>query len=120
CPPGSRLLASSGLFVASRLPLVDRSFTPYAHASGSERFARKGILHVRLGGPGGGIELFATHLQAHPEGAAVRRKQLAQARAFVERRVGIECAHPILLGGDLNVIGEHPGGPTEEYREMRD
>jgi hypothetical protein len=120
CPPGYSLLASSGLFVASRLPILGRAFSPYSAASGSDRLARKGILHVRLGAPERALDLFATHLQAGPEAFVARRAQLAHARAFIDARVEAGSPHPILLGGDLNVIGERAGAPTAEYEAMRE
>ena len=120
CTPESRIFASSGLFIASRHRIVERSFAPFLAASGSDRLARKGILHVKLATAYGPLDVFATHLQASPGAAAVRRKQLVQARAFIDARTDARGVHPALVGGDLNVIGELTPGPTEEYRAMRD
>jgi endonuclease/exonuclease/phosphatase family metal-dependent hydrolase len=120
CPPKGGLFASSGLFVASRLPILEREFSPYDTASGSDRFARKGILHVKLGPPERAFDLFATHLQAHPEGFVARSAQLAHARSFIDRRVDARTSSPTLIGGDMNVIGETGDRPTPEYQAMRE
>lgn len=123
CPPvrGFGVFTSSGLFVATRLPILDRAFSPYRTAMGSDRFARKGILHLRLGVRDRALDLFATHLQAGVRARAARRLQLRHARAFIDARTRHSPTIPTLLGGDLNVIGEHSTGhPTEEYVAMRE
>jgi endonuclease/exonuclease/phosphatase family metal-dependent hydrolase len=119
----------SGLFFATRLPVLEHHFDPYRFAGGTDRFCDKGMLHVVLDTSGRWPEVpflhvFATHMQAWPEYGAARRRQLEQARAYVERRLReakTDERHAAILCGDLNVVGEigEPPRPTEEYHLLR-
>jgi endonuclease/exonuclease/phosphatase family metal-dependent hydrolase len=137
CDVGALLREDSGLFLASRLPVlahreVFESFTAHDPLL-DERIASKGILGVWIDLASCGEDLvlgvFTTHLHAdHGEPgryAAVRREQLAQARRVIERsmaRMARTRKASALLLGDLNVIGETVDAdaarlvPTEEYR----
>lgn len=139
CGIGAALREDSGLFLAARLPVLERSevFESFIVRDPllDERIASKGILGVWLDLAAYGEDLvlgvFTTHLHAdHGEPgryAVVRRAQLAQARRVIERsvaRIGRNRKASVLLLGDLNVVGEAASGdttrlvPTEEYESV--
>ncbi len=118
-------LGNSGLFLATRLPVIDHRFEPFAVAGGSDRLCEKGVVHVVLDAStrwpeAPYLHVFAMHTQAWPEHEATRRLQLAQARSFLARRLrelGPDERHAAVICGDLNVIAEagEPPRPTHEY-----
>ncbi len=104
----------SGLAVASRLPFTSqtsRSFLP-PHV-GSERFARKGMVHVRVGVFGTTLDVISTHLQsgAGKRAQEIRKRQLRELRRFVDEVSSPEGA--IVVCGDLNVDGLLAQGRVE-------
>ncbi len=104
----------SGLAVASRMPIARRmlrSFKP-PHV-GTERFARKGMLHVRVEAFGTTVDVISTHLQSGAGARArkIRKRQLGELRRFVD-----EVASPngaVVVCGDLNIDGLAAGGRDE-------
>jgi endonuclease/exonuclease/phosphatase family metal-dependent hydrolase len=106
--------------IASRLPVVASAEMAYSTARGTDAFAAKGVLYARLrqGGdaPGGGLDLFVTHLQANH--ADIRARQIAELVAFIRARS--DPALPALLLGDLNIDGSAPArrAPRAEYHRM--
>lgn len=119
CPITNPLVVTSGLLIASRRPVMDQSFFAFRHASGSDRFAKKGMLRVSLEGEREPLHLFATHLQAGDHAAAVRAAQLREARAFIDYELeGADDGRSAIMG-DLNIIGEQEGKATSEYRSLR-
>jgi endonuclease/exonuclease/phosphatase family metal-dependent hydrolase len=104
--------------LASRLPVVASAEMAYSTARGTDALAAKGVLHARLGrdAPGGGLDLFVTHLQANH--ADIRARQIAELAAFIRARS--DPALPALLLGDLNIDGSAPArrDPRAEYHGM--
>lgn len=124
---GSLTPLGSGLRVASRVPLLAaagagagrRGGVFFKSRAGADRFASKGVLHVRLDlrpllplpapphpSPRPeplALDLFVTHMQAGASRAeqASRERQAAEAGAFVRARSG--GVRPFLLAGDLNM-----------------
>lgn len=102
-------LCGSGLAIASRVPIVERTFRAFRPcAVGADRFARKGMLHARLRLPAAEpveIDLVTTHLQAGCRAGAriARARQLAEIRELVDRVGSHERA--FLICGDLNIDG---------------
>lgn len=119
CPITNPLLVTSGLLIASRRPIIDQNFIAFRHASGSDRFAKKGMLRVSLEGEREKLHVFATHLQAGDHAHAIRRAQLQEARAFVDYELGRSDKGRSAIMGDLNIIGERDGKETREYRSLR-
>ncbi len=109
----------SGLGVASRLPFTRRRMREFGppHA-GPDRFARKGMLHVRVRlNEDVSVDVISCHLQAGlgKRASRIRRSQLAEVRRFVD-----EVRHPagaVVVCGDLNVDGSAAGGRAE-YAEL--
>jgi endonuclease/exonuclease/phosphatase family metal-dependent hydrolase len=128
---GDLLNEDSGLFVASKLPIVHRRFEEFAAKEGSDALADKGVLGLCLKTPKAWkakphqLFLFTTHLQA--SGDHTRRHQLRQLQRFVRGML-----HPVkkkravsaLLVGDMNVRAEEICSgcqgltTTGEYRAM--
>lgn len=56
-------------------------------------------------GPGGAIDVVATHMQAgnRPWEQAARRRQAAQLVTFLNRHTDAGAGAPLVLGGDLNM-----------------
>ncbi len=109
----------SGLGVASRLPFVRRGMREFGPPhKGPDRFARKGMLHVRVRVNGDvDLDVISCHLQAGlgRRASVIRRAQLAELRRFVD-----EVRHPagaVVVCGDLNVDGSAAGG-RQEYGEL--
>src|SRR5690606_5146685 len=125
---GAWRLADSGLFFASRLPILTHRFHRFSAASGADRLAAKGIVHAVLDGSRKDprvpfVHVFATHLQAFEDGAVARAQQLAEARGLITRCLAdasSEEGHAAVLLGDLNIPGEHSLSlaPTPEHRAM--
>jgi endonuclease/exonuclease/phosphatase family metal-dependent hydrolase len=99
----------SGLAVASRYPIVERWMRAFSRPHvGTERFARKGMLHVRVRVPNGHrleIDVMTTHLQAGYDVRArsVRERQLREIRDLVDEVGSRE--RPFVMCGDLNIDG---------------
>jgi endonuclease/exonuclease/phosphatase family metal-dependent hydrolase len=104
----------SGLGIASRLPIVTkgkRTFAPpHVH---SERFARKGMLHVRVAVADASIDVVTTHMQSGVSDAAraIRKRQLAELRSYVD--ASGRAGSPMIVCGDLNIDGLARAGRTE-------
>ncbi|NUP10639.1 MAG: hypothetical protein HOW73_31715 [Polyangiaceae bacterium] len=114
----------SGLGVASRFPIISRKVRPFDRPHlGTERFARKGMLHVRVHVSGDAdlsADIITTHMQSGYGGDAmrVRRRQIEQLRAFVEE---VQDEHrPFIICGDLNIDGLTPARAEGEYAFLRD
>jgi endonuclease/exonuclease/phosphatase family metal-dependent hydrolase len=86
-----------GLFLASRFPILEESFTAFPSFEGLslvERLARKGWLEAVLDAPGGRVRVVTTHLAL--EGP--RHLQLEVLARHLDARRDL----PVVLAGDLN------------------
>ncbi len=122
----------SGLFVASRLPIVWYRFEEYHASAGSDAFSDKGVLGLCLdpstrfpGVPA--IYWFTTHMQSDVSAAPTRLHQMRQLRRFIADMLRpVEATEEVLalLCGDFNVIGESRTldgdhlAPTAEYQAL--
>lgn len=104
----------SGLAVVSRLPFLRQTLQAFAPPHvGTERFARKGMLHVRVEVFGTTMDVISTHLQSGASAKArdIRKRQLGELRRFVD---GV--ARPggaVVVCGDLNIDGRAANGRVE-------
>eukprot|EP00754_Rhynchopus_humris_P015578 Rhum_TRINITY_DN14462_c13_g1::Rhum_TRINITY_DN14462_c13_g1_i1::g.90858::m.90858 len=107
---------NSGLFFASRYPLVHHDFHEFPHATfgTSDFLARKGVgMSVVDVGCGKKAAIFFTHTQAETSGAAARQLQLqrcvvwmcAKLKSLAAAGVVDLQSTAVLLAGDLNVDG---------------
>jgi endonuclease/exonuclease/phosphatase family metal-dependent hydrolase len=104
-------LAGGGVYIASRLPILEQHQHPYRayQPLTSDALSNKGAALVALQTPVGRLWVAATHLQADERGShhAVRMQQLDELRHFVTSTAA--AGDPVLVVGDLNVE-YHPDG----------
>lgn len=99
-------VAGSGLGVAARFPMLAKDLRPFGPPQIlTERFARKGVLLVRLETPIGEVDLLTTHMQSGYSAKAVevRAHQLAKLRRAVDDFGS--PTRPFIVTGDLNICG---------------
>jgi endonuclease/exonuclease/phosphatase family metal-dependent hydrolase len=102
-------IGGSGLGVASRLPILETSMRAFSRPHvGTERFARKGMLHARVQLGEAELDVVTTHLQSGVgEGPRrVRRRHLTELRARVDELN--EHGKAVVLCGDFNIDGRGP------------
>lgn len=122
-PPGRRAwtrgelglkLATGGLAIASRYPIVDEDGQPFGRrgCAGLDCLSNKGALLARIAVPGAPvpIDVFNSHLNSRKASGASRRRTLAaHAIQTVELSAFMaavrERDNPTLLGGDFNMRG---------------
>ncbi|KAJ3242135.1 hypothetical protein HDU78_001513 [Chytriomyces hyalinus] len=104
---------NSGLFLASKLPIISHDFYEYAHSSGMDQFSRKGVLVAELdqksAGRAGRLFVAISHHQS--EGSdVVMTSQFQAAGKFVEEFVLSRVSSDselsdavVLYFGDMNV-----------------
>ncbi len=103
-------VGGSGLGVASRFPFSSHAVRPFSRPQvGSERFARKGFIHVRVRAESGlELDLITTHMQSGYDSKAklVRERQLGELREAVDELGSSDRA--FLVCGDFNICGLSP------------
>ena len=128
----------SGLFVASRFPIVRARFQAFrSRPVGSDKMANKGVLLVTLRAGPHTVLIAHTHLQAHKRGAEVREMQLLEISLELQREMtALRAKHSlapptVVLCGDLNITDvsgaelagftgdKNPFGNTSEYQRLR-
>lgn len=112
---GFRLPAiiNSGLTTLSRYPVVKTGFLRFRACGGWQCLSRKGVQYTRIEiAPGVEVDAYNTHLQPYQNSFMLRRVQLAEMRAFMERTSSEN--RPTILAGDFNIIGE-----SGEYAHLK-
>jgi endonuclease/exonuclease/phosphatase family metal-dependent hydrolase len=122
-PPGRRAwtkgelglkLATGGLAIASRYPIVDEDGEPFGRrgCAGLDCLSNKGALLARIAIPGAPvpIDVFDSHLNSRKaSGASRRRTRAAHAIQTVELSAFLAAVrdrdNPVILGGDFNMRG---------------
>lgn len=115
---------SSGLLLASRHPIAHADFTPYYEEDDATHRADMGFVTAEIAGPDDGAlrcRLVLTHNQATFDNdvaryAVVRDRNLSKVLERIEATPADGV--PWIITGDLNVIAETDGRPTEEYRRV--
>jgi endonuclease/exonuclease/phosphatase family metal-dependent hydrolase len=116
-------IAGSGLGIASRWPFRAKTQRPFSRPQArSERFARKGVLHVRVAESETSdveIDVLTTHMQSGYDrtARAVRERQLREIRRAVDELGSSERA--FVVCGDLNICGLAQGR-SDEYAALRE
>lgn len=122
----------SGLFLASKLPIVWHRFEEFAANSGSDAWSDKGVLCARLdastrfGTRPHELYFFGAHLQSGVVQWPVRQLQLLQLQRFIRTCIGAPKPNhaAAILAGDFNVaaeaqvLGSTDLAPTAAYRSM--
>jgi len=120
----SGFLMSSGLLLASRWPIAHADFTPYYEEGDELHGADMGFVTAEVARPDESAlacRLVLTHNQATYDND-VARYAVVRNRNFSKILERIEATPadgvPWIITGDLNVIAESDGRPTEEYRHL--
>jgi endonuclease/exonuclease/phosphatase family metal-dependent hydrolase len=105
---GLGLVQGSGLLILSKFPILESATKRFTRATGTDRFARKGVLHARVELPGGQeVDLFNTHLNAGgAEVDPIRAHQAGEMADFITRRRG--AGRPVVALGDFNFTPDCP------------
>jgi len=110
----------SGLLLLSRYPLSNISFTRYNHLVGFDSASQKGLILATTEIGSQKLLIASTHVQADNNSAAVeaRKSNILQLQDAISQAVDVSS--PVILLGDLNIIGEDQSGtPTSEYEFLR-
>ncbi|MBW2453740.1 MAG: endonuclease/exonuclease/phosphatase family protein [Deltaproteobacteria bacterium] len=114
-------IGGSGLGIATRRPIIERQNKTFRERGwGTDRGARKGVLHARLRlaeGPDRELDVFTTHVQAGFSGQSRRRRarQLTEIRQIVDELSAPD--RPLLVCGDMNIDGL-AGARGDEYAHL--
>lgn len=123
CDDGNWFRQDSGLFIASKYPIMNHLFEAYWEYAGTDGLAEKGISMFRLNLnsliEGVSLVVFNTHMQSDKhlgENEAVRRRQLRQVRNMFRQcfclKDNLDTTGAVFMG-DLNIEGDSP-----EYHRM--
>lgn len=108
--------SDGGLLLLSRFPLLAVNDFIFRDCDGWDCWANKGILHIRVRGPGwpSALDIFYSHMQdiSTSDGQSALYAQLASMREFVELHADIDL--PAIILGDLNI----PAGNSAHYTEL--
>jgi len=107
----ARRALCGGILVVSRWPIEAQAERLFDVAATFDRVATKGVVYVRIRKGDRPVHVFATHVNAGTDTAAVRARQFATIRRFIDD-CRIPSDEPVLLAGDLNVdptSEEYPG-----------
>ncbi|HKO48128.1 MAG TPA: endonuclease/exonuclease/phosphatase family protein [Polyangiaceae bacterium] len=115
----------TGLFAASKLPLENIGFLPFASGQIGHSFwhlewlAAKGIATFLVRTPVGELEVQNTHLQAQYDTDSYAAERLSQASQILSMRQ--DWSRPLVLGGDFNTGSEElPRQALIDLDELRD
>ena len=99
-----------GLMLCSQWPFQVVKFAAFAESAGWDSVANKGFAVVTVEAQPHGIAVVLTHLQADEANAHVRLLQLQQIRDTLTdpALANVISEFPVILCGDLNVIGNPP------------
>lgn len=89
-----------GNALLTRLPVLEQDWMPLEPRDDSRSMG-----HARLRFDGRPLDVYFTHLHHTPQGAAMRRRQLEDARTFIQRR---DDAVPSIVLGDFNAPASAP------------
>jgi endonuclease/exonuclease/phosphatase family metal-dependent hydrolase len=97
----------SGLFMVSRYPFEVLDHIYYSTCSGSDCYASKGALLVRVKLPTGkSVQIMTTHLQSKREAAEDRRSQVEEIKVVLNQHRNPQ--EPLIFLGDLNIDSTDP------------
>jgi len=117
---------SSGLLLASRWPIAHADFTPYYEEGDAAHRVDMGFVLAEIARPNESAlacRLVLTHNQPTFDNdvaryAVVRERNMSKVLERIEATPADGV--PWIITGDLNVIAEADGRPTEEYRRLCD
>lgn len=115
-------IGGSGLGIASRYPIIEKTQRAFSRPhTGSERFARKGLLHARVQVAHEAeilVDVLTTHFQSgyDDQARAVRARQITELRLAVDEVGSADRA--FLVCGDMNICGLGPSRSEGEYQRL--
>ena len=104
---------SSGLWIASRIPLQEKTTIRYIGARGFDRFANKGAILLEGSWKGQPFQLVATHIQSDDYPWTVREKQIDDLHRFLLVPY-FKSGVPQIICGDFNT----DKAETPHYHEL--
>lgn len=108
----------SGLLLLSRFPLSNVSFIPYANLIGWDRLSQKGFIIANVKVSSQKLLIVHTHTQAGENSDAIKTRtaNLNQLLNILNTVIEFDSI-PVVMLGDLNIIGENElGSCTQEYK----
>lgn len=117
-PDEADLESDGGLLLLSRWPITASDDVIYRDCDGSDCFANKGMIHIRVQAPDwpSAVDVFLTHAQniETDDGQSALYAQLDTMHDFVDRRS--DPVLPAIIVGDLNI----PAEQERHYRQLLD
>lgn len=107
-----------GVAIISRYPIKEQIEYVYRDGCGTDNFAKKGFVYVRIDKNGADYHIIGTHAQSEDENcnkgepASVRKNQFSELQNFLASR-NIPADKVVFIGGDFNVIKD-----SKEYPDM--
>jgi endonuclease/exonuclease/phosphatase family metal-dependent hydrolase len=109
-PDPADIWSDGGLLLLSKHPILQHHVIVYNDRVGDDRFADKGVLHIRVHPPNSPMpyDIFFSHTQNIEEsgGEAALYAELSQWNQMVQSVADVNI--PRLMVGDLNIPGEVP------------
>lgn len=107
-------IENGGVIILSRHPIEAEDQKGFPVSAGSDKLAAKGVLYARIKKAGRRYHVFGSHTNAEKSKAAVRAKQFAVIKAFIDSKK-IPRTEAVIIAGDLNV---DMVGSKAEYAAM--
>lgn len=94
---------NSGVFIASKYPIVNQNFHVFENCFGSDCLASKAVVFAKIQFQDTFVNLVATHLQAFDSNDAMkaRQKQLSEIENFIKHQ-NISKNELVVIAGDFN------------------
>lgn len=110
------LKSDGGLLILSKHPLLAAHAFIYHDCDGTDCFANKGMIHIRIQGPSWptALDVFCTHAQniSTSDGTSTLYSQLTKMQVFIQQHA--DPALPGIIMGDLNI----PAGDSQHYAQL--
>ena len=113
--PWSLRPVDSGLMILSKYPFDKVAKEMYHARGGSDKYASKGVIMVRVTVAGEEVDVYVTHMQSERSSKrkATREKQVVQLAKFINLHSGTDTSTPnssaqdtgrrVILAGDMNM-----------------
>jgi len=96
-------IMGNGLYNLSKFSITKKKFMRFKDCGGIHCAASKGVLYMQVKLPNGMlVDTFNTHLQSFEKNYAIRAKQLAQTKKFIDKINNGSL--PVMFVGDFNII----------------
>ncbi|WP_104037198.1 sphingomyelin phosphodiesterase [Vibrio jasicida] len=101
---GGGALYDGGIITMSKYPIIDTDYLVFEHCTGTDCYADKGIVYVKINKNGVPYHIFNTHLASYEtlEAKRLRRLQLGLLRTFMLTKQ-IPEDEAVIYAGDFNI-----------------